>query len=103
MATTSPSARRPGAGVMLGPVRDVLGGLDLTGRLCQLSGRSSVSCFGPLASRPGCVFLCPEVDTSNKLCETIRGSLPMKKKTTGRYIVADPNICHGQLTFRGTR
>ena len=21
----------------------------------------------------------------------------------GRYIVADPKICHGQLTFRGTR
>ena len=21
----------------------------------------------------------------------------------GRYIVADPRICHGQLTFRGTR
>jgi uncharacterized protein (DUF433 family) len=22
---------------------------------------------------------------------------------TGRYIVADPNICHGKPTFRGTR
>jgi len=31
----------------------------------------------------------------------------MKKKTQarllGRYIVADPEICHGQPTFRGTR
>jgi uncharacterized protein (DUF433 family) len=31
----------------------------------------------------------------------------MKKRTTalqlGRYIVADPRICHGKLTFRGTR
>jgi len=29
----------------------------------------------------------------------------MKKKPTslGRYIVADPRICHGQPTFRGTR
>ncbi|MBM3127086.1 MAG: DUF433 domain-containing protein [Chloroflexi bacterium] len=31
----------------------------------------------------------------------------MKRKTQakflGRYIVADPEICHGQLTFRGTR
>jgi uncharacterized protein (DUF433 family) len=31
----------------------------------------------------------------------------MKKRTTfrqvGRYVVADPAICHGQLTFRGTR
>jgi uncharacterized protein (DUF433 family) len=27
-----------------------------------------------------------------------------KKKTIlGRYIVADPKICHGKLTFRGTR
>ncbi|MBI5566004.1 MAG: DUF433 domain-containing protein [Chloroflexi bacterium] len=24
-------------------------------------------------------------------------------KTLGRYIVADPKICHGQPTFRGTR
>ena len=24
-------------------------------------------------------------------------------KTFGRYIVADPKICHGQPTFRGTR
>ncbi len=24
-------------------------------------------------------------------------------KEFGRYIVADPGICHGQLTFRGTR
>ena len=24
-------------------------------------------------------------------------------KILGRYIVADPNICHGQMTFRGTR
>ncbi|MBU6399906.1 MAG: DUF433 domain-containing protein [Verrucomicrobia bacterium] len=27
----------------------------------------------------------------------------MKKKIVGRYIVADPRICHGQPTFRGTR
>ena len=26
-----------------------------------------------------------------------------KKKAFGRYIVSDPLICHGQLTFRGTR
>ena len=24
-------------------------------------------------------------------------------KVFGRYIVADPEVCHGQLTFRGTR
>jgi len=25
------------------------------------------------------------------------------KKLIGRYIVADPEICHGKPTFRGTR
>lgn len=27
----------------------------------------------------------------------------MKAKHLGRYIVADPSICHGRPTFRGTR
>ena len=27
----------------------------------------------------------------------------MRKKTLGQHIVADPEICHGQPTFRGTR
>ena len=27
----------------------------------------------------------------------------MKTKRIGRFICADPNVCHGQLTFRGTR
>ncbi|HHT9125371.1 MAG TPA: DUF433 domain-containing protein [Candidatus Brocadiia bacterium] len=27
----------------------------------------------------------------------------MGTKTLGRYIVADPGICHGKPTFRGTR
>ena len=26
-----------------------------------------------------------------------------KTKIIGRYIVADPKVCHGQPTFRGTR
>lgn len=26
-----------------------------------------------------------------------------KQRIMGRYIVADPRICHGQPTFRGTR
>jgi len=26
-----------------------------------------------------------------------------KKMVLGRYLVADPRICHGKLTFRGTR
>ncbi len=27
----------------------------------------------------------------------------MSTKLMGRYIVADPKICHGKLTFRGSR
>lgn len=27
----------------------------------------------------------------------------MEQKTLGRYIVADPKICHGKPTFKGTR
>jgi uncharacterized protein (DUF433 family) len=27
----------------------------------------------------------------------------MATTVLGRYIVSDPEICHGQLTFRGTR
>ncbi|MGD0696838.1 MAG: DUF433 domain-containing protein [Terriglobia bacterium] len=27
----------------------------------------------------------------------------MKQKLLGRHIVTDPQICHGQPTFRGTR
>jgi uncharacterized protein (DUF433 family) len=27
----------------------------------------------------------------------------MKRKLFGKYIVADPKICHGKLTFLGTR
>ena len=27
----------------------------------------------------------------------------MKRKLYGKYIVADPKICHGKLTFVGTR
>lgn len=27
----------------------------------------------------------------------------LKRKELGEYIVADPEICHGQLTFKGTR
>ena len=26
-----------------------------------------------------------------------------KRKELGQYIIADPEICHGQLTFKGTR
>jgi uncharacterized protein (DUF433 family) len=27
----------------------------------------------------------------------------MRKKTLGRYVIADPEICHGKPTFLGTR
>ena len=36
-----------------------------------------------------------------------KGEIDMEKtikpQILGRYIVADPEICHGKLTFRGTR
>jgi uncharacterized protein (DUF433 family) len=32
-----------------------------------------------------------------------KGALIVERKTISRYIVADPRICHGKLTFRGTR
>jgi uncharacterized protein (DUF433 family) len=31
------------------------------------------------------------------------GAAPQTIRQIGRYIVADPRICHGKLTFRGTR
>jgi uncharacterized protein (DUF433 family) len=27
----------------------------------------------------------------------------MKKRVAVKYVVADPKVCHGKLTFRGTR
>lgn len=27
----------------------------------------------------------------------------MKRKVLGRHLVMDPKICHGRMTFRGTR
>ncbi len=29
--------------------------------------------------------------------------MKMNKKVIGKYVVADPKVCHGKLTFRGTR
>jgi len=31
------------------------------------------------------------------------GAKTMKRKVFGEYVVADPKICHGELTFLGTR
>ncbi len=33
----------------------------------------------------------------------MRGRNAKKRKVFGKYIVADPRICHGKLTFVGTR
>jgi uncharacterized protein (DUF433 family) len=33
----------------------------------------------------------------------IGDAIKMKTKLVGRYIVTDPEICHGKPTFRGTR
>jgi uncharacterized protein (DUF433 family) len=30
-------------------------------------------------------------------------AVPQTARQIGRYIVADPRVCHGKLTFRGTR
>lgn len=30
-------------------------------------------------------------------------AVPRTTRQIGRYIVADPRVCHGKLTFRGTR
>jgi uncharacterized protein (DUF433 family) len=32
-----------------------------------------------------------------------KGPRKYQAKELGKYIVADPRICHGQVTFRGTR
>jgi uncharacterized protein (DUF433 family) len=32
-----------------------------------------------------------------------RYSLHMKRVEIGRYLVSDPEVCHGELTFKGTR
>ena len=32
-----------------------------------------------------------------------RGKAQCERRTLGQHIVADPEICHGQPTFRGTR
>src|SRR4051812_37707158 len=41
------------------------------------------------------------------MLECTQGDETMKRsgklRTIGRYIVADPKICHGRPTFRGTR
>ena len=29
--------------------------------------------------------------------------MPVQRKPVGRFVVADPKVCHGQLTFCGTR
>jgi len=42
-------------------------------------------------------------EDSGKLTTWALRDDPMKAKRFGRYIVADPKICHGKLTFRGTR
>jgi len=42
------------------------------------------------------------VPSSNTLASK-RSTATRKRSVLGRYIVADPKICHGKPTFRGTR
>ena len=51
---------------------------------------------GPIGLAPAIIVL--EVPTVPK-----RQQHQRTKRMIGRYVVADPTICHGQPTFRGTR
>jgi uncharacterized protein (DUF433 family) len=52
----------------------------------------------------GCSVVAVEHDLCNVVCKYYeRRCIMMKTKLIGRYIVADPEICHGKPTFRGTR
>jgi len=67
--------------------------------------------------RPGAWFACTKLAKVNRSKvaltgpkgegyneqEKYAGKSKMRKKTLGQHIVADPEICHGQPTFRGTR
>ncbi len=35
--------------------------------------------------------------------DLVHGIAATEPRVLGRYIVADPRVCHGRLTFRGTR
>jgi uncharacterized protein (DUF433 family) len=35
--------------------------------------------------------------------DLLNGKRARKRKVFGKYVVADPKICHGRLTFLGTR
>lgn len=59
----------------------------------QLPARSSV---------PGSGLPDHRLEESVKELQEQRG-IEMNTTTIGRYIVADPQICHGKPTFRGTR
>ena len=69
-------------------------------RVCWLSGVDAS--IGPLVgSSDACRLLCLRDERHNLRAEGEMAESDVK--IFGRYIVADPRICHGQLTFRGTR
>jgi uncharacterized protein (DUF433 family) len=43
------------------------------------------------------------IETNGKTEVPVNGKAATKPLILGRHIVADPKICHGKLTFRGTR
>jgi len=45
----------------------------------------------------------PQRDVPNLGDSSEQSMKTRKRKELGQYIVADPEICHGQLTFKGTR
>jgi uncharacterized protein (DUF433 family) len=44
-----------------------------------------------------------DISSPLKSKNVLKGYIQMKRKLLGRYIVADPEICHGKPTFIGTR
>jgi uncharacterized protein (DUF433 family) len=45
----------------------------------------------------------PAIIVREALTVAKRNQHQMAKRLIGRFVVADPEICHGQPTFRGTR
>jgi uncharacterized protein (DUF433 family) len=43
------------------------------------------------------------IETNSKADVVVNGKAATGPLILGHYIVADPKICHGKLTFRGTR
>ena len=45
----------------------------------------------------------PRKEQSALALDLLNGKRARKRKVFGKYVIADPKICHGRLTFLGTR